>query len=64
MNRLQVRLDRDVRAEKAGVGRLRIQHVREVVHLQVEVLAHAVKPWLPEAMTKRIHFGQAAEPSK
>ena len=29
-----------------------------------EVLAHAVKPWLPEAMTKRIHFGQAAEPSK
>ena len=29
-----------------------------------EVLAQAVKPWLPEAMAKRIHFRQAAEPSK
>jgi membrane protein required for colicin V production len=29
-----------------------------------EVLAQSVKPWLPEAMAKRIHFRQAAEPSK
>ncbi len=29
-----------------------------------EVLAQTVKPWLPEAMAKRIHFRKAAEPSK
>ena len=30
-----------------------------------ETLARAVKPWLPDAMAKRIHFGPAAaEPSK
>jgi membrane protein required for colicin V production len=30
-----------------------------------EMLARSVKPWLPDAMAKRIHFGPvAAEPSK